>query len=120
MATGVNELLPGDEYSKPVALTSAQVQLFKHGTKPKTGCILVARVAAHGNGYADMKTLEQTLREQAVTLKADVVLIDKFETTKDETVGAYWGRNNARGYNYAPPPVRNRIPIHQDRTRYYV
>jgi predicted metalloprotease with PDZ domain len=89
MARGVNELLPGAQYSKPVDITSSQIQVFKNGVFPKMPCIYVARIAAHGNGYATTETLEQTLREQAAKLKSDVVLIDKLEISNDETVGTY-------------------------------
>lgn len=91
MARGVNELMPGAQYSKPVDITPSQVQLFKGGVTPKAPCIQVAKIAAHGNGYATNETLEQTLREEAATLKADTVFIYKSETTTDETVGTYGG-----------------------------
>lgn len=89
MARGVNELLPGAQYSKPVDITPSQIQVFKNGVVPKMPCILVARIAAHGNGYATTETLEQKLREEAATLKSDVVIVEKLEITNDETVGTY-------------------------------
>ena len=91
MARGVNELLPGAQFSKPVASNPSQVRVFKNGAMPKSPCIMVANIAAHGNGYATMETLEQTLLEEAATLRADTVIVLKHEITKDETVGAYGG-----------------------------
>ena len=46
-------------------------------------------VAAHGIGYATTETLEQKLSEEAATLKSDVVIVEKFKITNDETVGTY-------------------------------
>ena len=45
--------------------------------------------AAHGIGYATTETLEQKLSEEAATLKSDVVIVEKFKITNDETVGTY-------------------------------
>jgi hypothetical protein len=91
MARGVNELLPGAQFSRPVVLGPSEVQIFKDGATPRTTYIRVAKIAAHGNGYADMATLEQTLRDQAAMLGADLVIIAKHEVTNDETIGTYGG-----------------------------
>ena len=91
MARGVNELLPGAQYSTPVNIDPLQVEVFRNGVQPRGGCIMVANIAAHGNAYATTETLEQNLREQAATLKANIVMVQKLETTKDQTVGTYGG-----------------------------
>ena len=91
MARGVNESLPGGQYSQPITIDPSHVRLFKDGVRPNSPCARVAKIAAHGNGYATRETLERTLREEASKLGADIVFVGKGEVTKDETVATYGG-----------------------------
>lgn len=92
MSNGARESLPG---ASVVGTSSPKdpesVRLYKNGEKPEKPVITIAKVGAHGNGYADKTVLEQRLRIEAAKLGADCVIVTNFEVTKDETVGTYSG-----------------------------
>jgi hypothetical protein len=67
------------------------MELYKEGVRPPKGCIRIASLAAHGNGYATRDTLEDTLREEGERVGADFVVVTGMQVTKDETVGAFGG-----------------------------
>jgi S1-C subfamily serine protease len=92
MAWPASEMLPpASVVGRRVPVPPASVRIYREGTRTDRPIVQIAKVAAHGNGYATRATLEKTLVQQAAQLGADAVVIVGQETTKDETVGSYGG-----------------------------
>jgi hypothetical protein len=87
MAMGQHESLPGAQYAP--AREGSSVELYGEGVKPPKACIRIASLAAHGNGYANRATLENTLRQEGEQVGAGFVVVTGMQVTKDETVGTY-------------------------------
>ena len=92
MSHGARESLPGANVVATSSPRDAEsVRLFKDGEQPDKPVIKIAKIGAHGNGYADKSVLEKRLQIEAAKLGADCVIVTGFEVTKDETVGTYSG-----------------------------
>jgi membrane-associated protease RseP (regulator of RpoE activity) len=91
MARGVHEDLPPAAYATGSSTAAGHVDVFKDGDLPKRPVIRIAKVAAHGNGYATQATLEETLVQEAKKVNADCLVITASNVSKDETIGTYGG-----------------------------
>ena len=92
VAFGEHRLLPPAEYLNPTPRDASEVRIYQPHTRPAHGCLRLAVVTAHGNGYADSEALEEALLDEAAQVSADYVLTQDIVVTGDETVGMYaWG-----------------------------
>lgn len=90
-ARGSHQLLPTAELVGPKQLGSYEdVTLYQKGSGPTRGCVHIARIGADGNGYATRDDLEKTLRREAHSLHADVVVVMQAGTSSSQ-IGTYGG-----------------------------
>jgi hypothetical protein len=90
-ARGDHKMLETADLIAPKTLKRASdVQLFQGEARPKVGCVKTAFIAANGNGYATREDLEAGLRQEAMVVGADVVIVGQQGQTS-QTVGAYGG-----------------------------
>ncbi len=90
-ATGRHEILPSAQYVSKTSAPTSIVKIYHQGERPQRPVIRIASVAAHGNAYATIEILEETLRKEAAKVGADCVIVIGREITKDETVATYGG-----------------------------
>jgi hypothetical protein len=83
MAWGRHEMLPTAQSGGISGPLTQSVELYHQGEMPRKQVFRIALVAAHGNGYATLETLEQTLRDEAAKVGADCVIVTGREVTKD-------------------------------------
>jgi hypothetical protein len=91
MANAVSEPLPLAGQAPRASRQPEEIEIYKNGTTVQKGIIPIASIGSHGNGYANMATLEDAMRKKAAEIGADAVMVTKYEVTKDETVGSYSG-----------------------------
>lgn len=92
LAWGKHQMLPPSKYVSALSAPSSQsVALYQEGEVPNRACIRIAKVAAHGNGYATRETLESTIRDEAASIGAEFVVLTGEEITKDEVIGSHYG-----------------------------
>jgi len=89
MALGRHEMLPPAQTICSTSSRAQSVKLYRQGEMPRKPFIRIAFVAADGNGYATLETLEQTLLDEAAKVGADCVIVTGREVTKDESIATY-------------------------------
>jgi len=91
MARGQHELFPTANMMPPAKVRTEAVQLYRDGAMPESGCFKVAKLAAHGNGYANAHTLEEKLQDEAADIGAESVIVLGSQVNNGMTVGTYGG-----------------------------
>lgn len=91
LAVGNHSYLPTVSKVHKAYRQANDIEIYKQGSLPSKGVVYIANVAAHGNGYATIDTLENTIKEEAAKVGAELVVLTKYQVSKDETVGSYSG-----------------------------
>jgi predicted metalloprotease with PDZ domain len=91
MAVGSSSYLPIAGQIPRANKQANEIEVFKQGVLPQKGVVYIANVAAHGNGYATMDTLENTIKEEAAKVGAELVILTNYQVSNDESVGSYGG-----------------------------
>jgi len=91
MANAVSEPLPLANKVNRANKLANEIEIFKQGTVPEKGVIYIANIGAHGNGYANIDTLENAMKKEAAKIGAELVILTEYQVSKDETVGSYGG-----------------------------
>lgn len=68
MARGQHEMLEPAGMMPPAKMDPEGVKLYRDGAFPEAGCFKMAKVAAHGNGYANMHILESKIQDEAADI----------------------------------------------------
>ena len=90
-ANVVHEDLPPASVMRDVVNMSGKIDVYKDGYMPKRPVVRIAKIGAHGNGYANNQTLQAKMEQAALAMGADCLVITNGEVTKDETFGTYGG-----------------------------
>lgn len=90
-AWGIHEFTPIARHVSTPDNCNNPVDIIRKGEAPKRPGYRIAAVAAHGNGYANQETLEETILEEAKKVCADFLIITASEVTNDEMIGTYSG-----------------------------
>src|SRR5437867_1113392 len=70
---------------------ASRIPVYRQGQKIPQGCIRIASLGAHGNGYANHQQLEKALQEEAALVGGDFVIASEMNVSRDETIGVYGG-----------------------------
>ena len=89
MANAVSEPLPFASKVNRAARTPDNIEIYKQDNIPQKGYIPIANIGVHGNGYANMKTLENAMKKEAAEIGAELVILTEYQISKDETIGSY-------------------------------
>jgi len=89
-ATAGHDMLPPSRYAT-VTSGSSNIEIYRDGERPNRPTYRIANIGAHGNGYANTKSLENAMLKEARKVNADCVVVVGANTTKDETIGSYSG-----------------------------
>ncbi|MCV6795661.1 PDZ domain-containing protein [Achromobacter ruhlandii] len=90
-AQAVHEDLPPAASMRGQVNTTGKIDVFSNGMIPQRPIVRIASIGAHGNAYADNKTLRGKMEQEALSLGADCLIIVGGEISKDETIGSYGG-----------------------------
>lgn len=85
-------MLPPAQAVGSTSPRTQSVEIYRQGEMPRKPVIRIALVAAEGNVYATLETLEQTLRDESAKAGADCVIVTGRELTEDESIATYGGR----------------------------
>lgn len=91
MARGVHDLRALNQDTPRTNKTVNEIVVYTQDSPPSRPFIVIADVAAHGNGYADNSVLLDILKKETVKVGAEMVMITNKEVTSDEVVGTYGG-----------------------------
>ncbi|WP_447599223.1 hypothetical protein [Nitrospira sp. Nam80] len=75
----------------PAKMHPAGVKLYRDGAFPEAGCFKRRKWLAHGNGYANMHTLESKIQEEAADIGTESVIILGSHVSNGTTFGTYGG-----------------------------
>ncbi len=89
MARGVHELNYLAKTTPKTNKSPMEIEVFTNDSPPSRAVIFFAKVAAHGNGYANNAVLLTTLKQETSKIGAELVFITNKEISKDEVIGVY-------------------------------
>lgn len=90
MAISRHQLLPASKcYTDNEIKKAEEIDILRDGEPAKKPIVRIAKVVAHGNGFATMETLESKLKEVTASLGGDLVYVTQYQVTNDETIGSY-------------------------------
>jgi hypothetical protein len=116
MADTVYELRPIANQVPRSTRAPEEIELYKADVVLPKPVVVFANIGAHGNGFATMETLETAMRERAAAIGADLVILTRYEITRDETIGTYGGgfftaEQIKRPHLYAVAAVYSKVRI---------
>ena len=89
MARGVHELTPTANIVEKHNVHFQKIEVFTKDTPPNKPIVVIANVAAHGNGYATNETLKETIKKETAKIGGELVILTERNISKDETIGSY-------------------------------